>query len=67
MSNSDIEKAIKEELIRAQELLEAYQSIPTGAFGIVVIKNAIKLGEDAIQSQEAANMVVALKELRSLE
>lgn len=64
---SELETEIEVEIVRAKELLSMYESIPTGQFGGVVIKDAIKDGELSIDNQDVAEMIVALKKLRNLE
>ena len=64
---SDLEVSIEDEIIRAKDLLIMYEEIPTGWFGASVCKEAIRLGEESIESQDATDMVVAFKKLRSLK
>jgi hypothetical protein len=56
--------ALEREIRRNEELLEAYESIPTGRFGSVVIKEKIAKARQAIAEQDA---VECLRSLRSLE
>ena len=55
------------ELRRARELLAFYKSIPTGAFGALVIEHAIAAAEEAIGNGDVVELLRAYGELRSLK
>lgn len=55
------------ELKRAKELLELYESIPTGAFGAAMIKQTIDHAELSIQTCNTVEMVKAYQRLQNLE
>lgn len=58
---------INEELERAKKLLKCYESIHTGAFGAVVIRQTIKHAERSMQNGDTVEMVKAYKALQKLE
>ena len=55
------------ELERAKELLETYQSIPTGGFGAMVIQKAIDNAETCIHEGDTIGMIKTYGELKLLE
>ena len=55
------------ELKRARELLEAYNSIPTGGFGVVSIQKIIDHAELSMQTGNTVEMVKAYTWLQKLE
>jgi len=57
---------INEELIRANELLNAYRSIPAGAFGVIMIEQVIEQAEDSLHNGDAVEMVEAYAALQAL-
>jgi hypothetical protein len=58
---------LNEELERARELLKVYESIHTGAFGAVVIRQTIKHAERSMQLGDTVEMLKAYGELKKLE
>jgi len=58
---------LHKELDRARELLKAYEEIPTGFFGVAIIKQAIQKAEKAIEEGDVVKELVAYKELKSLK
>lgn len=57
----------EQELERARELLIVYQGIPTGMFGVIMIKKAIERAETSMLTGDAVEMLGAYKELKALE
>lgn len=55
------------ELKRAKELLELYESIPTGGFGAAMIKQTINHAELSMQTGNTVEMVKAYQRLQNLE
>lgn len=55
------------ELERAKELLETYQSIPTGGFSAMVIQRVIDNAETCIREEDTVRMVKAYGELKLLK
>jgi len=55
------------ELKRAKELLEVYESIPTGGFGAIMIKQTIKDAESSMQLGDTVGMLAAYQRLQNLE
>ena len=55
------------ELKRAKELLELYESIPTGGFGAAMIKQTIQDAESCIQQGDTVRMLDAYQRLQNLE
>lgn len=55
------------ELKRATELLEVYESIPTGGFGAAMIKQTIKDAERSMQLGDTVGMLGAYQRLHNLE
>ena len=60
-------ESLHAELKRARELLEMYESIPTGAFGAAVIRKTIKHAEASIQDGDVVEMIKAHEHLKKLE
>ena len=58
---------LNKELERTRELLKCYESIHTGAFGAVVIRQTIKHAELSMQTGNTVEMVKAYKMLQKLE
>ena len=57
---------IQIELERAKELLATYQSIPSGAFGAMMIQQAIDFAETCIREGDTVGMIKAYQDLKSL-
>ena len=57
----------KQELERARELLIAYESIPTGIFGAVVVKDAIDKAETSMLTGDVVEMIQAYNALKALK
>ena len=57
----------KQELERARELLIAYESIPTGIFGAVVVKDAIDKAETSMLTGDVVEMIHAYNVLKALK
>ena len=57
----------KQELERARELLIVYQGIPTGQFGVIMIKEAIERAETSILTGDVVEMIRSYNELKALE
>ena len=55
------------ELKRAKELLEVYNSIPTGFFGSAIIQQTIEHAELSMQTGNTVEMMKAYKLLQNLE
>jgi hypothetical protein len=55
------------ELKRAKELLEVYESIPTGGFGATMIKQTIKDAESCMQLGDTVGMLDVYQRLQNLE
>lgn len=60
-------EGLEEELKRAKELSESYESIETGIFGLAVVKNGIEYAESSIQSGDTVEMIKAYGILKKLE
>ena len=57
----------KQELERARELLIAYQSIPTGVFGVIMVKEAIDRAETSMLTGDVVEMISAYNALKALK
>lgn len=55
------------ELKRAKELMEVYESIPTGGFGAAMIQQTIDHAELSMQTDNTVEMVKAYQRLQNLE
>lgn len=58
---------LPEEQQRVRELLEVYNTIPTGAFGAAMLREALGRAERAAASGDVGEMVRALAELRECQ
>jgi hypothetical protein len=57
-------QGIQEQIERNQEILKLYEAIgPAGAFGALMIRNAIQKGKDALGSGDVVEMLAAYKDL----
>lgn len=52
---------------RVRDLLEVYNTIPTGAFGAAMLREALKRAEHAAASGDVVAMVRSLAELRKCQ
>lgn len=52
---------------RVRELLEIYKEIPTGAFGAMMIKQALDEAEEAAISGDVVRMLKAYERLKGCE
>ena len=57
-------EGLQEELTRNREVLTEYEAIPTGAFGALMIRQAITAAEAAIASGDVVAMLRCYKELQ---
>ena len=65
---NNLAEGIRDELRRNRELLAEYEKIgPAGAFGAAMIRQDIKLGEDAQASGNVINMLAVYKKLTQNE
>ena len=55
------------ELKRAKELLESYESIPTGFWGETIIRKTIDHSELSMQTGNTVEMLKAYQRLQNLE
>jgi hypothetical protein len=55
------------ELKRAKELLESYESIPTGFWGETIIQKTIDHAELSMQTGNTVEMLKAYQRLQNLE
>lgn len=58
---------LNSELTRARELLKLYEGIPTGAFGVALIKTVIEHAELSMRTDNLPEMMKAYDALRKLE
>jgi len=58
---------LNQELKRAKELKKSYESIPTGGFGVAVIRGAIQYAEKSIQTEDIVEMLKAYNNLQKLK
>jgi len=58
---------LHEQMDRARELRKAYENIPAGLFGTVIIDLTIKQAERSIASGDVAEMMTAYDALKALE
>ncbi len=58
-------EGLNQQLVRNRELLKAYEEIPTGAFGAVMIRKYIDVAEKAIADGDTVAMMRAYKALES--
>ncbi|MCJ7694311.1 MAG: hypothetical protein MUO40_02695 [Anaerolineaceae bacterium] len=63
----DLIDGLNIELNRAKELLTLYESIPTGGFGAMIIKQTIEHAELSMQTSNAVEMVKAYAALEKVE
>lgn len=64
---STVAEELPNEQQRVRELLEVYNTIPTGAFGAAVLREALSRAELAAASGDVAAMVRSLAELRGCQ
>ena len=68
MSDPDnLMEGLEVELKRAKELLKLYNSIPTGVFGVTMVKRSIAYAESSIRSGDTVEMIKAYGMLKRLE
>ena len=65
--DSDLEKALKSEIERNEELLVEYKSIPQGVFGATLIEYSLKKARSALISCDIVELVKALQDLREIK
>ena len=63
----NILEEIQKECDRARELKAVYDKIPSGKFGSIMIDVAIERSEKAIAQNDVVGIIIALKQLKSLE
>lgn len=63
----NINNKVKKEIKRCKELMQMYLDIPTGVFGAIMIKQAIRRAELALESGALISLEGALKELKEIE
>jgi hypothetical protein len=61
----NLQEGLIDELKRNRELLEVYKKIPTGGFGLAAIQMAITIGEIALKSGDAVEMLRAYVMLKN--
>ena len=65
---TDLITGIRQEIKRAIEVLEGYESIgPAGELGAVLIQQTIDVAETAINEMDTVTMITVLHELRGIE
>lgn len=57
-------EAIQKEQKRVRELLTQYEAIPEGAFGAMMLKQALKAGDVSIATGDVVGMITALQNLK---
>jgi hypothetical protein len=67
MSTQNLMEGLTSEISRVKELLLQYEAIPQGTFGATVLKQDIKLAEDAIKEEDIVKMITAYKLLKECE
>ena len=60
-------EGLNSELTRARELLKLYESIPTGGFGVTVIRPVIEHAELSMRIDNLPEMMKTYDALRKLE
>lgn len=60
-------EGIQKEQARVREVLKQYESIPQGAFGAVMLKQALKNSEKAIAEGDTIKMLSCYQELKDCE
>lgn len=60
-------EGIQQGIYRAREIQKEYESIPQGVFEVVMIRQAIRNGEQAIAGGDIVAMLAALKELQEIK
>ena len=60
-------EGLRRELKRAKDVLDLYESIPSGMFGATMIKREIAMAEDAIASGDIESMLKAYTHLKAIE
>lgn len=58
---------IMKERDRCKELLKLYEKIPMGFFGATMIKQSLKQADEAIETGDAVQLVVAYNDLKHIE
>lgn len=56
-----------QELNRCREILKLYEIIPTGLFGVTIIRQNIEFAEKAIVSDDIVGMLQAYEKLKAIE
>lgn len=64
---SNVAEALEEEIARNRKLLELYKTIPTGAFGAMMIEKSISEAVDALASQDVVRIVTAYESIKNNE
>lgn len=59
-------EGLNTELLRAKQLQEAYETIPTGVFGAAVVRASIDHAELSIKTDDLVEMVKAYNALKNL-
>ena len=57
-------EGLQEEMNRCRELVKEYDAIPQGVFGATMIRQEIKIAENAIALEDTIAMIKALKDLQ---
>ncbi len=60
-------EGLQEELARNRGILTEYEAIPMGAFGALMIRQAITAAEAAIASGDTIEMIRCYKELQGIK
>jgi hypothetical protein len=62
--SENLVEALEREIDRNRELLKAYESIPTGTFGAMMIERDIKNAVKALASGDAVEIIKAYQEMK---
>jgi len=60
-------EGLQSEMNRCRELIKIYESIPSGLFGLTMIKQEIEHAEKAIAESDTVEMVKCYENLRKCE
>ena len=64
---SNLAEELPKEQQRVRELLEVYNTIPTGAFGAMMIRQALDRAEQAASSGDVVAMLRSYEELKGCQ
>lgn len=66
-TTTNLAEGIEQEINRCQDLIDVYRTIPTGAFGAMMIRLAVDRAIRATAEQDTVAMIRAYNELRSCQ